>query len=489
MRRLFSILLYSFAFVSTAHAAEWARTYGGTGFDVARSVQQTADGGYIVTGETNSFGPGAYSYVWLLKLDISGNILWQKTFGTSLSLRPGGGGGQGEGGDVGYSVQQTSDGGYIVAGETSSFGVGWDAWLLRLDANGNIIWQKTYGGTEYDSVYSIQVTADGGYIAVGRTLSFVHGYLSWIFKLDANGDVVWQKAFGGHGVNSAASVQQTSDGGYIMAGTTGEAGAGDTDGWLVKLDTSGNVMWEKTYGVSVSDATNSVKPTADGGYIVAGFTNGFSLPAKSDAWLLKLDGGGSISWQKAYTGTGSQNAFAVEPTGDGGYVLAGTTNPTGSNIDALVVKVDASGNIIWQRAFGGADVDYAYDVKPTTDGGYIVAGYTRSFGAGGSDAWLLKLDANGAITGCSSMKASNVTAINASAAAGNVALDVLANFSSTTANSTVSPIDSTAVPQQQCYYATSDATVPTVAGWVLMMISILVGVLGAAMMRRESSVR
>ncbi len=222
-----------------------------------------------MAGETESFGAGIYD-VWILKLDANGNVVWQKTYG-------------GADYDHAYSIQQTSDGGYIVAGETwSSWSFGaernGDAWVLKLDANGNVQWQKRYGGADSDIASFIQQTSDGGYIVAGRTDYFGAGDFDfdvWVLKLDANGNVQWQKRYGGPGWDWASSIQQTSDGGYIVAGYTDSFGAGYFDVWVLKLDASGNVQWAKTYGGADYDHANSIQQTSDGGYIVAGETYSF----------------------------------------------------------------------------------------------------------------------------------------------------------------------------------------------------------------------
>jgi hypothetical protein len=217
-------------FTEYAHAqVRFARTYGGTGWDLAYSVQQTFDGGYIMAGYTDSFGAGNWD-IFLIKTDTNGNVQWAKTYGgTDL--------------DMAYSVQQTSDGGYIVAGETWSFGAGWeDIFLIKTDADGNVEWAKTYGGTSYDYAHSVQQTSDGGYIVAGGTNTFGAGYLDiFLIKTDANGNISWAKTYGGASADWAYSVRQTSDGGYIVAGYTGSFGAGLWDIFLIKTDANGNI--------------------------------------------------------------------------------------------------------------------------------------------------------------------------------------------------------------------------------------------------------
>jgi hypothetical protein len=260
---------------------QWQKTYGdGTAY----SIQQTSDGGYIVAGEAYSFGAGG-SDACVLKLDGDGNVQWQKTYGGTDS-------------DFVNSIQQTSDSGYIVAGQTGSFGAGfYDAWVLKLDGDGYVQWQKTYGGTDSDFVNSIQQTSDSGYIVAGQTGSFSAGsYDVWVLKLDGDGYVQWQKTYGGTDSDFVNSIQQTSDSGYIVAGQTGSFSAGSYDAWVLKLDGDGYVQWQKTYGGTANnDSANSIQQTSDGGYIVAGFTTLQSLYRDTDVWVLRLDANGCIN--------------------------------------------------------------------------------------------------------------------------------------------------------------------------------------------------
>jgi hypothetical protein len=243
---------FGFSRLDSSHnpmsATSFAKTYGGTYTDWAYSVQRTSDGGYILAGYTYSFGAGGFD-IFLIKTDANGNIIWAKTYG-------------GTDWDVARSVQQTSDGGYIVAGWTRSFGTGYyDIFLIKTDANGNIIWAKAYGGTNNDTAYSVQQTSDGGYIVAGRTGSFGAGGLDiFLIKTDANGNIQWAKTYGGTDWDEAFSVQQTSDGGYIVAGTTWSFGAGGPDIFLIKTDANGNIG-SCSIVRSVSPTVNTVSPT------------------------------------------------------------------------------------------------------------------------------------------------------------------------------------------------------------------------------------
>jgi ribosomal protein S11 len=374
-------------FTDYAYAVAFAKTYGGTGDEGAYSVQQTLDGGYIVAGWTSSFGTG-FNDAFLIKTDANGNIIWAKTYG-------------GTGYEGASSVQQTSDGGYIVAGLTASFGAGWyDIFLIKTDASGNIQWAKTYGGTGYEGASSVQQTSDGGYIVAGYTESFgAGGGDIFLIKTDANGNIQWAKTYGGTNREGAYSVQQTSDGGYIVAGYTESFDAGGGDIFLIKTDASGNIQWAKTYGGTNGEGAYSVQQTSDGGYIVAGITYSFGA-SWSDIFLIKTDANGNIQWAKTYGGTNGEGAYSVQQTSDGGYIVAAETFSFGAGWnDIFLIKTDANGNLQWAKTYGGTNWDLAYSVRQTSDGGYIVVGYTASFGAG-TDIFLIKTDANGDIGSC-----------------------------------------------------------------------------------------
>ena len=260
----------------------FVKTFGGSSFDLAHSVQQTMDGGYIITGETESYGTGDYDF-WLIKTDLVGNELWNQTYGGSSD-------------DRAYSVQQTTDGGYIIAGYTSSYGVGgYDFWLVKTDAYGNEQWNQTYGGSSDDRAYSVQQTMDGGYIIAGYTLSYGAGSWDfWLVKTDAYGDEQWDQTYGGGSEDVAHSVQQTTDGGYIIAGHTSSYGVGNYDFWLVKTNAYGNEQWNQTYGGNVTDVAHSVQQNIDGGYIIAGYTSSYGAGGY-DFWLVKTDAYGNVN--------------------------------------------------------------------------------------------------------------------------------------------------------------------------------------------------
>ena len=356
----------------------WNMTYGGSNNDVARSVQQTIDGGYIIAGWTTSFGAGNADF-WLIKTNPSGVMQWNKTYGGTSK-------------DEAYLVQQTSDGGYIVAGSTESFGAGGsDFWLVKTDVYGIVQWSKTYGGINSDSASCVRQTSDGGYVIAGYTNSFGAGSSDfWLVKTDMIGTMQWNKTYGGTGSDRAFSVVQTIDGGYILAGETNSFGAGNFDFWLVKTNSVGTMLWSRPYGGGSLDVARSALQTSDGEYIVVGWTKSFGAGG-SDFWLIKTDGLGNQLWSQTYGDIFDEEAYSVQQTNDGGYVIAGTTASYGfGGWDFWWVKTDANGVMRWNQANGGSADERAYSVQQTSDGGYILAGSTESYGAGLADFWVTK---------------------------------------------------------------------------------------------------
>ena len=356
---------------------EWNNTFGGTGSDYGYSVQQTSDGGYIIGGHTYSYGTGDADF-WLIKTDSNGTETWSRTFG----------GAEADLFDRG-SVRQTSDGGYIITGYTHSYGAGEaDVWLIKTNANGLEQWNRTFGGEWLDWGHSVQQTSDGGYIIAGRIVSEAGVPAdAWLIKTDSNGNETWNSTFGTDACEYAASVQQTSDGGYVITGRTSSYGAGVIDAWLIKTDSNGTEQWNRTFGGPYYDYGYSVRQTTDGGYIIAGSTD-----ERKTVWLIKTDSNGNETWNRTFGGTHADEGYSVNQTKDGGYIIAGYTESYGAgSADFWLIRTDSNGIEQCNMTFGGANVDEGYSVQQTADGGYVMTGYTNSFGAGYTDVWLIKL--------------------------------------------------------------------------------------------------
>ena len=365
----------------TSYIPGWSKTYGGTSNNTAIWVIQTTDGGYAMSGYTNSSGAGGFDY-WLVKTDSFGNMQWNKTYGGTAS-------------DQGYTVVQTVDGGYLMAG-TTSFGVGAsDAWLVKIDSLGNMQWNKTYGTPGFETGNYVIQTSDGGYVVMGLGFFFRPGILNaWIFKIDSSGTMQWNKTYVAPSLQVGVTIVQTTDGGYAIAGAA-SASVGDLDVWLAKTDSFGNIQWNKTIGGTGNDAANGLILTSDGGYAIAGYTYSFGAGSK-DGWLIRTDANGNMQWNKTYGGTGDEEFQRIVRTLDGGYAIGGVTNSFGAGgNDIWFVKIDSYGNMQWSKTFGGSGNDNGEMVRQTTDGGYAIVGTTSSSGAGIANFYLVKIGVEG----------------------------------------------------------------------------------------------
>jgi hypothetical protein len=320
----------------------------------------------------------------LLPSPLPAQITFQRTYG-------------GAGDDEAPSVRQTADGGYIVAGFTDSYGAGSnDVYLVKTDAAGYAAWTKTYGGSDYDVGTSVAQTADSGYLVTGYSSSLGAGnYDEYVIRTNARGDTLWTRALGGSGDDRGFSVQQTADGGCVVAGLTMSFGAGEGDVYLTRFAQNGDTVWTRTYGGADDDEGFSVQQVADGGFIVAGCTRSFGA-GSYDVYLIRTDANGDSLWTRTYGTTHGDGGCAVQQTTDGGFIIAGWTLSLGAgDCDVYLVKTGADGGLLWARTYGGVAADDGYWVQQTDDGGYVVSGYTRSYGAGSEDAYLLKTDSLG----------------------------------------------------------------------------------------------
>lgn len=308
----------------------------------------------------------------------------------------------GEFDDEAAAIVASPDGGYAIAGTTSSFGAGgYDFWLIKVDENGNMEWNKTYGGTEFDVVAALVCTADGGYVMAGETRSYGEGESDfWLVKVDSSGNLQWNKTFGNQTADIATCVIQTNDGGYALGGYWLENDASE-DGLLVKTDSSGNVQWTRTYGGAEGERVDSVIQTSEGGYALAGVTDSYNDERKPDFWLVKTDSNGIMEWSKTYTEQNTDSAKSLIQTSDGGYTLAGFVRQAIIDpSDVWVINVDSTGNPVWNVTWEPGGYAMFDGMIQTGDGGCLVSGatsYLSGFFDLGSVMFLLKIDADGSI--------------------------------------------------------------------------------------------
>jgi hypothetical protein len=382
------LLCFSLILSVKAETAMWTKTYDrDISLDFAYSLVETSDGGYAIVGSTNYSVVGDFDF-WLVKTDAFGNVEWNQTYGGPAT-------------DVPRTLVVTSDGGYAIAGTTDSFGAGnTDFWLVKTDGIGNVEWNQTYGAPTVETVGSLVVTSDGGYALTGGWNCSAGGADFWLVKTDEYGNVEWNQTYGGADYDAASSLIVTSDGGYAIAGYTRSFGAGDRDFWLVKTDAAGNMEWNQTYGGVNADIAYSLVEISDGGYALAGtgdVANELWFET-GDFWLVKTDAAGNMEWNQTYGGVNADIAYSLVVTSDGGYAIAGITNSSGSEDGNFwLVKTDGIGNVEWNQTYGGADYDLARSLIATSDGGYAVAGLTVSFGVGAGDFWLVKTDEYGVV--------------------------------------------------------------------------------------------
>ena len=355
---------------------KWNRTFGGAYADEGCKVRQTNDGGYILIGYTVSYGSGSAD-IWLIKTDSDGHQQWAKTYG-------------GRGNDRSGAVQQTSDGGYIIGGTTNSFGGGGDdIWVIKTDASGNIVWQKTFGGTNQDHCNAILQIPSGEYVLIG---DWDLGGTSdlYIMKLDSEGNELWRRVYSDDHFGFGHSIQMTSDGGFILLG--GINLYGDPDVWLIKTDANGIMEWEKTFGERTPDTATSVIQTMDNGFLLGDWI----LPSdlNKSILLIKTDSEGNTLWEKkidvGHAKESYTNGLGLDETNDRGYIVAGE-KIVSNDKDAWLIKIDVNGNILWDMTIGGVSDDYSCGVQQTNDENYIVVGATKSYGLGGYDIWLIKV--------------------------------------------------------------------------------------------------
>ena len=384
--RIVALTLFIFSLFFQTHFAQapdtmWTKKIGGSNDEIGSCIQQTTDGGYIVAGHTQSFGVGLDD-IWLIKTNAAGDTLWTRTYGGTEY-------------DYCYYVQQTSDGGYLLIGETDSFDpTYWFAWIIKTNSFGDTLWTNVIGESRHYFARSGLEISGGGYLFTGRTKATGAGQEDlWLVKLDAGGDTVWTKTIGGGDDEQGISIQQTNDGGFIIAGVTKSFGAGDYDAWLIRSDPTGDTIWTKTFGGSSRDFAYDVQQTNDNGFIIAGMTESFGYANNfSDVWLIKTNSNGDTLWTKTFGGIDRDGAFALHQTSDGGYILVGFTDSFGAgNYDVWLIKTNSSGDSLWTSTYGGIFYDYGRSVEQTDDGGYIIAGDYYETITNSRDVWLIKI--------------------------------------------------------------------------------------------------
>jgi len=377
---LLLILLFQIVLLSQSPDTLWTKTFGGAEDDFGYFAEQTSDGGFIVTGWTQSFGAGLND-VWLIKTNSMGDTLWTKTFGGSED-------------DNISCVHQTSDGGYILFAETVSFSSNyWQAWLTKTDQFGDTSWTKLIGQNRHYFIQSGQELPGGDFIFVGYHKASGAGQEDiWLVKTNASGDTIWTKTFGGSESDISTSIRQTSDSGFIISAITKSSGAGNYDVWLIKTDSEGDTTWSKTYGGPDTDYANDVKQTNDNGFIIAGATRSFGhVNFYNDAWLIKVNSNGDTMWTKTFGSELHDGFSSVQQTLDGGYISAGYLGLDNFNTDAWLIKTDSSGDTLWTATYGGSNWDCGRSVEQTSDGGFIISGAYDATSTNSYDLYLIKL--------------------------------------------------------------------------------------------------
>jgi hypothetical protein len=345
---------------------------------MAYSVQLTADSGYVIAGYTRSYGAGE-SDVYLIKTDRQGNAQWEKTYG-------------GLNDDVGWSVKQTADGGYVIAGYTDSYGHGSDdVYVIKTDSNGDTIWTRTFGGTASDRGYSLALSSDGGVVVAGLTASFGTGWDVYVVKIDSSGNPAWEKFYGGPEEDGAYSIAGMPDGGFITAGDTRSFGTGVQDVYAIRLDNNGDSLWSRTYGGIDHYTASGVAATSDSGAIMIGITDSYGA-IYGDYYLVRINKDGDTLWTRHYGGESTEWGYSVRQKSDGSFIAAGWSDSYGFGTQMYVIKLDVFGDTIWTQLLAGDGYAAAFAMDFTPDGGYIIAGCTDTSDMGApEDVYLVRM--------------------------------------------------------------------------------------------------
>ncbi|GAB4006241.1 hypothetical protein GCM10028808_07810 [Spirosoma migulaei] len=431
------ILCLGVVTISTAQTINWQKALGGSKNDSVTAILATADGGYVVAGSTTSndgeisdYRGGAHD-AWIVKLNSAGTIVWKKTIG-------------GTGDDQASGITAGPDGSYVVTGVTTSRDGDMSGfnpfipiylWVFKFTSAGEIVWKQYKDEARGLYATSIITASDGGYLVAGYNFNRglkPGGRLFSVIKLSDSGSIIWTHYFGGSfGDDLLSAITASPDGGCVVVGKSssyeirGAIFATETDHiknhnqyttydvWVSKLNSDGMLTWYKFFGGIGLDYANGVKATPDGGYVVVGYTESADGPygdvrgvyhGNGDAWILKLSSTGDLLWQKTLGGSGTDNAYAITPTADGAYLVAGTTSSNDGDVsgnhggsDAWLIKLNSVGDIISQKTYGGTGFDAALVITATVDGSYVLAGSTTSNDGdvtgnhGDQDAWVVKL--------------------------------------------------------------------------------------------------
>lgn len=374
---------------------QFQKKYESTNGSRAYSLKLTHDGGYIIAGSYDVSGLLSAEY-YIIKLDATGDTLWANTYGqkvdtTLTSNRDGAG-------NEAYDIIQTFDSGYMVVGEAHTFdSLGKsDIFILKLTPTGDTSWGKTYGGLNSDYGYKIIQLSDSGYIISGYTESYGSGIRdAYVMRLNSVGDTLWAKAYGGNSIDGSSDFIQTKDGGFLLVGNTFSFGAGGSDVYAVKIDRNGTVLWEYAYGGINNDFGNSVVQTQDSGFVISGSSESFGS-GQRDVYVLKLDSIGTLVWSKVFGGTGNESGKSILELANQDLIVMGNTRSYGKGAeDYYLLRLNSLGDTVMTRVYGGASIDFGESVKQTPDKGFILAGYTNSFNTWNYDVYIVKTDSLG----------------------------------------------------------------------------------------------
>ncbi|MDD5089208.1 MAG: hypothetical protein PHI18_10500 [bacterium] len=363
------VLLSATPSLTQALQIEWSHVVGGTGTDYLTSVRQTSDGGYALAGGTESYSEHGGQDAWLIKLDVNGDSLWSRTYGGAAN-------------DNFASILQTADGGFILVGYTASFGTGGNLYLVRTDADGNSLWSRSYGSSNSDVGMAVVQTPDGGF-AIGGSWSRTNSDF-WLLKTDANGDTLWTRRYGSTFFPEECNdLTLTRDGGFLLTGSQSGSGASL---WVARTGADGWLLWDQSYGsVANYEYGMAAAQAPDGGFLLAGYRRAEQY-GNGDYWLVRIDSAGTSPWNRAISNGADELCYAIESTYDGGYIVAGKTGAFDwTNNDVYLVKTDSGGVVSWTQSFNGGQTERAADIRQTADSGYVVVGTSRNRG------WVFKL--------------------------------------------------------------------------------------------------